>query len=1381
MTGLIIFSVVAPLLSLALETRAYALSGDARHLVGATNSNLTPKLAYDAKQKAWLFNNLEKPLNSSDAESLFHNQIGGGGTGDTTLYSATLPADASKGITYTDNASNISFTLKPQFSKGQGKLIDNRLIYPMAHDAKAVYTLKANGLKEDIILSHEIGDELNYSYTLDLPEELEARVQDDGTVGIYSISPLLLNAKTSSDTDTEKLRSARESAAKNYLAFGLPAPVIIDKSGKRVPGSFSLAGNTLTVHARGLATLSYPLTIDPSVVITSSADFAAGNNEENISFDTDQISRETISGGMLASNWASTATGSYTARIGAGSASYNGYMYYVGGTNGAAMTEVNYTPINSDGTIGAWNTTTALPAARTYAAAVPYNGKLYVYGGYTSGTSALNSVIYATINSNGTLGSWTSASTSMATATCRFGWTAYKGYLYAAGGATGTIASGCGNSSATMTNTLQYAPILASGDLGAWTTSANTFTSARKDVGLAIYNDFVYISSGTTDGITTYTDTQISKIGTNGDIGAWRTSSQTIPTNGKYRFGYRAYNGYLYLAGGTNNLTGMLYAQIYANGDIGSWASSGTMSTGRYGLGFVLYKGYVYYIGGNDGANYLNDTGYAKFSDAGIATAFGTSGNTFTTTRRGAQTLVSGNYLYVLGGDNGAGPNNTVYKALISSNGSIGTFSSTTAFTTARTYFAAVAYGGYMYVLGGCTSAYSACGTNTNNITTVYRSTINQSDGTLGAWSADGSITTARYGLTAVAYNGYMYVMGGLNGTTFNNTIQYHAITPTTGAMAGAWTTSAKTLPASSAYVSATVYGGVLYVAGGCSAGALTCTTTRNTVHYASLATSGDLSATLASTSAFTTARGDFGLVAIKGRLYITGGRTNTTYYNDVQSAPINTNGTIGTWVSLSATLSNARYGIGMVPAFGSIYVTGGYNGTTYYNDVQIAGINNGGSGIIGTQVTDSTDTIPTAREESQIITYNGYLYSLGGIATGNSRSNAVYYAPLNTDGSVGSWTTTTSFATSRNVFGATAMNGYMYIIGGSTGTPNLKDIQYAKINSDGSLDTWASAGSNVSNGGQGVCATSYNGYIYSLGGWDGSTDYNTVRYAAQNANGTIGSWQTANSFTTGRSNLNCIAYGGYLYLSGGEDTAGRNDVQYALINSNGSLGTWAATTSYQAGRANHAMFAANGFMYIAGGIDSTTNNAPRDDMQYAPINANGTVGEWALISKGNFPQRSADAVVYNGIIYSPTQNTVTGTTDTWPLFTSARKATYSKLIDTGILGRIIGISYGGLLTDGVLQISYRTAENDGVFGDLKNTQYPSLADACTGAYGNARYIWLSVSLDDTMIGTFSDSKFGAITDVTVNYSLLHPDVDYRLNGGKTLISGTLSALDTCG
>ncbi|MBI3097766.1 MAG: hypothetical protein HYY93_05885, partial [Planctomycetes bacterium] len=106
-----------------------------------------------------------------------------------------------------------------------------------------------------------------------------------------------------------------------------------------------------------------------------------------------------------------------------------------------------------------------------------------------------------------------------------------------------------------------------------------------------------------------------------------------------------------------------------------------------------------------------------------------------------------------------------------------------------------------------------------------------------------------------------------------------------------------------------------------------------------------------------------------------------------------------------------------------------------------------------------ATTTFATPREGHTSVVYNGYLYVIGGNG-GSGVLNDVQYASINPDGSVGAWATaTTTFATPRIFHTSVVYNGFLYVIGGSDGVGViLNDVQYAAINSDGSVGAWATA-----------------------------------------------------------------------------------------------------------------------------------------------------------------------------------------------------------------------------------------------------------------------------------------------------------------------------------
>ena len=1382
---LILGTISFPILQHVIESRAYHLSPDTLKLVGKTDDKLAKKLTYNSGSQIYQFNKDVIP-SSDSALATMQAQIGGTKGAAKNLYAVDVAVDGSKGVTYYDANSGLSFSMVPEYSIGSGKNIDGHIVYPLNGDAQAIYTLKNNGLKEDIVVNKSNTDTLSFSYKLDLPNTLQMKAipNSGGAVGVYSADQSLYgNVNYGSDADKAAVQKARENAQKNYLVFGLPSPVIKNIDGKAVGNArFVLAGNTLTVVASGLKGQRLPVSIDPSVVVTSTTDFQYGGNDDgNISFATSgQATRAGLTGGSIGP-WSTTTPSLPGVQYAMGFVTYNNYLYVI---PGFVTATTYYTHISSDGTLDGWNTTNSPITKRSYLGAAAYNGYMYAWGGYDSANSvATNSVEYARINTDGTLGSWQTTGT-MYTAVCRAANVVQGGYLYAMGGSTSPTSS-CGNTSTGVVNTVQYAPINADGTVGTWaTTTALNYGTSGQIMGAlaAAYNGYVYVMGGSDGPVSTqYSNVQYAPINADGTLGTWVATTSMLSTN--YRGGFTIYDGYIYTVSDQNSSTTVRYAPINASGAVGTWRATTSITNGRWGGGLVGYNGNLYFAGGSGSA----EVNIAKINPAGQPSSFSTTATTFTTARALSCSVAYNGYLYTIGGSTSDSYSNNIttvrYAALDPNTGQTGTWGTATALPTATGSAGCIAYNGYIYLVGGFT------GTGTGSGSNIVRAVPINANGTLGSWS-----TKSSSGLSSILPRLFIYSAGG-NVYLYALTVDYSGtgydvmratITNATTGTIGSWTGQDSSLPALNARAFAQV-GNHLYAMGGTDG-----TNHMATVYYTTIASDGSV-ANWQATASLNTAISFSAGVAVNGCIYNVGGEDNSGALATVQYACPSADGTISTWYN-APNLSTATTDMGIATYNGYIYGVGGYTNAVT-NNTQFAYVDNGGAGNTNsTGALGTTTSFTTVRRGHVALAYNGRLYIVGGLS-GGSYLNDVQYATINSDGTIGSWATTSSFSGARSFHGAVAYNGYMYIAGGynSTTSTYYNDSQYAKINADGTLGAWTTT-TSFTTGRNNLSMVAYRGNVYVLGGYDGTNAYNDVRYAAINTDGSLGSWTATSSFRTARSSATAQIYNGYMYIAGGGTGAVYSDVQYAPINNDGTLGTWVDTTSFNLPRQQLSSAIYGGFFYIFGGANKTPTYF--NDVQYAQINSNGTLGPWLTSNSTIATARSySSAVAYQGTMYlTGGYNGTTSYSDVeyTSINAAARIGHYSKLIDFGAVVNIKSITYNGTmpstLSPGVSPVTYRSAASNGVFN--ATTAYSNVATSAsscdTASNSYTRYLFISILLDDStgggLNGGFPDASGtnANVTDITVTYSPVHVPPNIRLRAGQSLQLGSLTPLDTC-
>ena len=983
----------------------YRLTSAEAKLIGKADTNLMSKgkFAYDTKSQNFYLN--KQSLGKSNSQPS-QNDVTVGNSSSTATYDLKLPSDLSKGVTVQDNKSGLSFTLTTKFATASAKLKSGHLVYPLTNinGAQAVYTIKENGLQEDILLNHRTNN-LKLAYKLTLPNYLSARSMSDGAIGVYSADPALFgNINYGSDSaDQLKIAKARLNSQKNYLVFVLLPPVIrstqssiSNPNGSKT--SLSLKGNTLTLTATNLSHLAYPIDIDPSVLVTSATSFqTSGNNEGDINFSTG-VSEAGLTGGALTSFTSTSQMTNTSHRF--GSVAYNGYIYEIGGCPGdqscATFTAtVAFAQISGTGaltiqtscptgwTLGtspsnAWcYMNSSLPNAWYDGSSVAYNGYVYNIGGCTS-TCPITTVDYAPLNSDGTVGSWT-ATAGLTTTTHLETTAAYNGYLYEAGGEN---ASG-----GTRTTTVEYALVHADGTLGTWTPTTSLPNVVSNESTIA-YNGYIYSIAGRGSAASTAV-VNYAPLNSDGTIGTWNPTTSLPLANSTPAA--VAYNGYIYELGGctTTCPTAVVdYASINSDGTLGSWNATTSLPTATNNITAVTDNGYIYNLGGCTAGNPCStDTATVDYI-AVEPTGYLGNENTYGTyalqqTNDAAASVTYNGYIYELGGYNGSASTEVEYAQIGSEDGLVVQASCPSGWTrfttndiwcykaadlTATSRFSnAVAYNGYVYLFGGRFAG--------NPSTTVYYAPIN-SNGSLGTWNTTASMGTATEFSTAAVYNGYIYEIGGYDGVGNSSvaTVQYTSVT-STGTL-NAWSTTSA-LQIATQYATTVVYNGYLYVIGGCTSSCGDPTGNGSKyVEYTALSSNGTVTAPACSTSGWSLGGGGSNWcydatslptatawatsVAYNGYVYEMGGcntscgATPTPITND-EYAVINNDGSIGSWVTTTSLATNDVADATTVMVNEYVFIIGGYSGSAYLTTLDSFRINNGGPGTVGSWAATTT------------------------------------------------------------------------------------------------------------------------------------------------------------------------------------------------------------------------------------------------------------------------------------------------------------------------------------------------------------------------------------------------------------------------------------------
>ena len=243
------------------------------------------------------------------------------------------------------------------------------------------------------------------------------------------------------------------------------------------------------------------------------------------------------------------------------------------------------------------------------------------------------------------------------------------------------------------------------------------------------------------------------------------------------------------------------------------------------------------------------------------------------------------------------------------------------------------------------------------------------------------------------------------------------------------------------------------------------------------------------------------------------------------------------------------------------------------------------------------------------------FLHVIGG-HDGSRFRNTVYQAKIAKDGSIGEWEDGEALPTARAGMAFATDGRYAILAGGRTSATDVtQEVYLANVWGDGRLGafkptTFTMPAKRFHSG-----AVIANGFVYVIGGNDGTSATSTVFRAKISRTGELGAWTTLDALPGPRSHQAAFVQDGAIYLVAGiaGDPAGDaqplHDVLRATVNKDGSLGAWQVVSQLDAKFTTQATAVHDGFLYVIGGV--ADDDKVNDRVLRAALQKDGSLGAW--------------------------------------------------------------------------------------------------------------------------------------------------------------------------
>ncbi|MFV2057941.1 MAG: hypothetical protein ACC707_15865 [Thiohalomonadales bacterium] len=216
----------------------------------------------------------------------------------------------------------------------------------------------------------------------------------------------------------------------------------------------------------------------------------------------------------------------------------------------------------------------------------------------------------------------------------------------------------------------------------------------------------------------------------------------------------------------------------------------------------------------------------------------------------------------------------------------------------------------------------------------------------------------------------------------------------------------------------------------------------------------------------------------------------------------------------------------------------------------------------------------------------------------------------------VAGWRETSSLMFPRAGAATVEAGGFLYVIGGIDGSRFVPMVEFAKIMEDGHLGPWRRTSPLLQERGF-IDAVTARGYLYVVGGGNGPNGKNLLRSVERAkilADGQLGEWhEEKNGLIMPRRCSKIIRQGNFIYALGGFAGALLDTVEKAKIGLDGHLGEWnIEKETMTIPRYVNSVKASQGYTYVIGGHDQN-KGVGINNVEWTSPDENGVMKNWRV------------------------------------------------------------------------------------------------------------------------------------------------------------------------